>query len=29
MNLVGIFGWDIDFVIEICFGDMFNVVFEE
>ena len=29
MNLAGIFGWDIDFAIEIRSGDTFNVVFEE
>ena len=29
MNLAGIFGWDIDFAMEIRAGDTFNVVFEE
>jgi murein DD-endopeptidase MepM/ murein hydrolase activator NlpD len=29
MNLAGIFGWDIDFAMEIRSGDTFNVVFEE
>lgn len=29
MRLAGIFGWDIDFAIELRKGDMFNVVFEE
>jgi murein DD-endopeptidase MepM/ murein hydrolase activator NlpD len=29
MNLAGIFGWDIDFALEIRAGDTFNVVFEE
>lgn len=29
MNLAGIFGWDIDFAMEIREGDTFNVVFEE
>lgn len=29
MHLAGIFGWDIDFAMEIRAGDMFNVVFEE
>ena len=29
MNLAGIFGWDIDFAMEIREGDSFNVVFEE
>ena len=29
MRLAGIFGWDIDFAMEIRKGDMFNVVFEE
>jgi len=29
MNLAGIFGWDIDFAMEIRSGDSFNVVFEE
>lgn len=29
MNLAGIFGWDIDFAMEIRAGDSFNVVFEE
>jgi len=29
MRLAGIFGWDIDFAMEIREGDTFNVVFEE
>ncbi|TDF37543.1 peptidase M23 [Alteromonadaceae bacterium M269] len=29
MNLAGIFGWDIDFALEIRKGDNFNVVYEE
>lgn len=29
MRLAGIFGWDIDFAIELRRGDLFNVVFEE
>lgn len=29
MHLAGIFGWDIDFAMEIREGDSFNVVFEE
>ncbi|MCW8091708.1 OapA family protein [Alteromonas sp. ASW11-130] len=29
MHLAGIFGWDIDFAMEIRRGDVFNVVFEE
>ncbi|MDY6926973.1 MAG: peptidoglycan DD-metalloendopeptidase family protein [Pseudomonadota bacterium] len=29
MHLAGIFGWDIDFAMEIRAGDTFNVVFEE
>ncbi|MCW8107502.1 peptidoglycan DD-metalloendopeptidase family protein [Alteromonas ponticola] len=29
MHLAGIFGWDIDFAMEIRQGDVFNVVFEE
>lgn len=29
MHLAGIFGWDIDFAMEIREGDTFNVVFEE
>lgn len=29
MNLAGIFGWDIDFALELRQGDNFNVVFEE
>lgn len=29
MHLAGIFGWDIDFAMEIRSGDSFNVVFEE
>jgi len=29
MHLAGIFGWDIDFAMEIRGGDTFNVVFEE
>lgn len=29
MNLAGIFGWDIDFALELRKGDSFNVVFEE
>lgn len=29
MHLAGIFGWDIDFAMEIRQGDSFNVVFEE
>lgn len=29
MNLAGIFGWDIDFALELRKGDNFNVVFEE
>jgi murein DD-endopeptidase MepM/ murein hydrolase activator NlpD len=29
MNLAGIFGWDIDFALEIRPGDSFNIVFEE
>jgi murein DD-endopeptidase MepM/ murein hydrolase activator NlpD len=29
MRLAGIFGWDIDFAIELRQGDLFNVVFEE
>ena len=29
MRLAGIFGWDIDFAIELRKGDIFNVVFEE
>ncbi|RDV28976.1 peptidase M23 [Alteromonas aestuariivivens] len=29
MHLAGIFGWDIDFAMEIRQGDTFNVVFEE
>ncbi|QPG07122.1 peptidoglycan DD-metalloendopeptidase family protein [Salinimonas marina] len=29
MNLAGLFGWDIDFAMEIRQGDSFNMVFEE
>lgn len=29
MNLAGIFGWDIDFAMEIRQGDSFSIVFEE
>jgi murein DD-endopeptidase MepM/ murein hydrolase activator NlpD len=29
MNLAGIFGWDIDFALELRAGDNFNLVFEE
>ena len=29
MNLAGIFGWDIDFALELRQGDSFNVAFEE
>ncbi|MEW9797126.1 OapA family protein [Alteromonas sp. CYL-A6] len=29
MSLAGIFGWDIDFAMEIRRGDTFNVIFEE
>ena len=29
MHLAGIFGWDIDFAMEIRAGDTFNVVYEE
>ena len=29
MNLAGIFGWDIDFALEIREGDNFNIVFEK
>lgn len=29
MSLAGIFGWDIDFALELREGDTFNVVFEE
>ena len=29
MSLAGIFGWDIDFALELRQGDSFNVVFEE
>ncbi len=29
MSLAGIFGWDIDFALELRQGDTFNVVFEE
>ncbi|WJG08894.1 peptidoglycan DD-metalloendopeptidase family protein [Aliiglaciecola sp. LCG003] len=29
MNLAGIFGWDIDFALELRQGDSFNVVYEE
>lgn len=29
MQLAGMFGWDIDFALEIRSGDTFNVVFEE
>lgn len=29
MHLAGIFGWDIDFAMEIRDGDTFNVIFEE
>lgn len=29
MSLAGIFGWDIDFALEIRQGDNFNVIFEE
>lgn len=29
MNLAGIFGWDIDFALEIRQGDSFNIVFEK
>lgn len=29
MHLAGIFGWDIDFAMEIRSGDTFNVIFEE
>ncbi len=29
MNLAGIFGWDIDFALEIRPGDSFNIVFEK
>ncbi len=29
MNLAGIFGWDIDFALELRQGDNFNVIFEE
>ncbi|AWL10969.1 putative metalloprotease [Saliniradius amylolyticus] len=29
MNLAGIFGWDIDFALEIRQGDSFNLVYEE
>jgi murein DD-endopeptidase MepM/ murein hydrolase activator NlpD len=29
MDLAGIFGWDIDFALELRQGDTFNVVFEE
>jgi murein DD-endopeptidase MepM/ murein hydrolase activator NlpD len=29
MRLAGIFGWDIDFALEIREGDSFNVIFEE
>ncbi|GAC15057.1 peptidoglycan DD-metalloendopeptidase family protein [Aliiglaciecola lipolytica] len=29
MSLAGIFGWDIDFALELREGDSFNVVFEE
>ena len=29
MNLAGIFGWDIDFALEIRPGDTFNIVFEK
>lgn len=29
MRLAGIFGWDIDFALEIRKGDSFNVIFEE
>lgn len=29
MSLAGIFGWDIDFALELRQGDNFNVVFEE
>ncbi len=29
MSLAGIFGWDVDFALELRQGDTFNVVFEE
>ncbi|GGD50645.1 peptidoglycan DD-metalloendopeptidase family protein [Lacimicrobium alkaliphilum] len=29
MNLAGIFGWDIDFALELRAGDSFNLVYEE
>lgn len=29
MSLAGIFGWDVDFALELRKGDTFNVVFEE
>lgn len=29
MSLAGIFGWDVDFALELRLGDTFNVVFEE
>jgi murein DD-endopeptidase MepM/ murein hydrolase activator NlpD len=29
MSLAGIFGWDIDFALELRKGDSFNVIFEE
>ncbi|MBD3586191.1 peptidoglycan DD-metalloendopeptidase family protein [Salinimonas sp. HHU 13199] len=29
MNLAGIFGWDIDFAMELRHGDTFSIVFEE